>query len=107
MEVRNCDWETGTERQLELKYCPSALAWQPGLWVGLMWPRRMSTAAGGKGSGALLAGLYPYIVLSSTLTALVPRIQNTPRLYKEHFDFLFCKWFVFHAFRNDVHFAFC
>ena len=35
MEVRNCDWETGTERQLELKYCPSALAWQPGLLVVL------------------------------------------------------------------------
>lgn len=29
MEIRNCDWETGTERQLESKYCRAALAWQP------------------------------------------------------------------------------
>ena len=111
MEVRNCDWEMGTERQLELKYCLSALAWQPRLPVVLMWPRGTSTATPPPAQKdqvqCLISRLYPYIVLSSALTTLMPRIQNTTRLYKEHFDFLFCEWFVLYALRNDVHFAFC
>ncbi len=44
MEVRNCDWETGTESQLEPKYCRAALVWQPRLRVVLMWPRGTATA---------------------------------------------------------------
>ena len=47
MGVRNCDWETGTERQLELKYCPSVLAWQPGLLVVLNTYERPGPSQGG------------------------------------------------------------